>query len=54
MRGITFSTLTFIHIPDAKVETKAKNPLIEKDDRLGIPGFATYTPAAIMLLLAFE
>ncbi len=39
-----------MHVINAKAETQAKNPRIEKLDRLGSPVIAAYTPAFNMLL----
>lgn len=48
--------LSFIHIPDAKVgsDKNTKPSVAEMLRRLDLPGFFTFSPAVIMLLLALE
>jgi hypothetical protein len=48
--------LSFVHIPDAKTgsDKNTKPSVAEMLRRLDLPGFFTFSPAVIMLLLALE
>ena len=52
--AITGTLLAFVKIPDAKIVSSIKATRKEQVDRLDFPGFAIFTSAIIMLLLAVE